>query len=80
MSLWSQCRLIDILSHIDLPLVEEEFPEGDLDNAELCPDEDRNRRGRRRIAVVSGVAAGSIALTGAVMFVYRKYGAFRKAG
>lgn len=29
MKLWSQYRLIDIMSHIDMSLVEEELPEGD---------------------------------------------------
>ena len=80
MSLWSQCRMIDILSHVDLSLVEEELPEGDLENPELFP-ESRNRWSIKKAAVVSGVAAaGSIALTGAVVFVCRKYSVLRKAG
>ena len=78
MSLWSQYRLIDIMSHIDMSLVEEELPEGDLDNLELFPE--HTRWNKKKIAVVSGVAAASsIALTGAVVFVCKKYNVFKKA-
>lgn len=80
MSLWSQSRLIDILTHIDMSLIDDELPEGDLDNSDLF-SESRSRWNRRRVAVVSGVAAaGSIALTGAVVLVCRKYSPARKAG
>ena len=79
MSLWSQYRLIDILTHMDMALVEEEFPEGDLDNLELFPES--RKWDKKKVAVVSGVAAaGSIALTGVVVFMCRRYSALRKAG
>lgn len=78
MSLWSQCRMIDILTHIDMELVEEEFPEGDLDNLELSPES--RKWDKKKVAVVSGVAAASsIALTGVVVFMCRRYNALRKA-
>lgn len=77
MSLWSQYRLIDILSEIDMSLVEEEFPEGDLENPELFPE--KKRWSKRRIAVLSGLAASSLALTGVVVMVCRKHDVFGRA-
>lgn len=80
MSQWNQYRLIDILSNIDLSLVEEEVPEGDLENLELFPQEQEKKlRQKRRIAILSGLAAGSIALTGAVVLVCRKHDIFKRA-
>jgi hypothetical protein len=78
MNLWSQYRLIDIMSNIDLSLVEEEIPEGDLDNMNLFP-ETGNRWNRKKIAVISGIAASSIAITGAALLVFRKHNGFRRA-
>lgn len=79
MSLWSQYRLIDIMSNIDVSLVEEEIPEGDLDRVKLFPEAEE-KSGKRRIAVISGIAAaGSIAITSAVILVCKKYNACRRA-
>lgn len=79
MSLWSQYRLIDIMSNIDLALVEENIPEGDLDNLNLFP-ETGDKRNKKRIALISGIAAaGSLAITGAVVLVCRKHNAFKRA-
>ncbi|MDO4322875.1 MAG: hypothetical protein Q4C61_10145 [Lachnospiraceae bacterium] len=79
MSLWSQYRLIDIMSNIDISLVEEEIPEGDLDNLNLFP-EPRDRWSRKRIAVVSGIAAASsLAITGAVVLACKKHNVFKRA-
>lgn len=59
MSLWSQCRLLDIMSSIDISLVEESIPEKDLelednpgfmmiqekkDNLSLAPEKHNNRK------------------------------------
>ena len=107
MSLWSQCRLIDIMSSIDMSLVEESIPEKDLNNPELeddpgfmmiqekkdnlslVPEKHNNRkllpepgdnRNKKRIAWISGIAAaGSIAITGAVVLACRKHSVFRRA-
>lgn len=104
MSLWSQCRLIDIMSSIDMSLVEESIPEKDLElrddsdfmaiqekknNLSLVPEKHNNRkllpepgenRSRKRIAWISGIAAaGSIAITGAVVLACRKHSVFRRA-
>ena len=77
MKLWSQYRLINIMSNIDMSLVEEELPEGDLDNLELFPEGSRSNK--KKIAVVSGAAAaGSIALAGMVVFAYKKHSALKK--
>lgn len=104
MSLWSQCRLLDIMSSIDISLVEESIPEKDLElrddsdfmaiqekknNLSLVPEKNNNRkllpepgenRSRKRIAWISGIAAaGSIAITGAVVLACRKHSVFRRA-
>lgn len=104
MSLWSQCRLIDIMSSIDMSLVEESIPEKDLElrddsdfmaiqekknNLSLVPEKHNNRkllpepgdnRSKKRIAWISGIAAaGSIAITGAVVLACRKHSVFRRA-
>lgn len=71
MSLWSQSRLIDIMRNIDLSLVEEEFPEGDLERPEVCPER-KPARNRKKIAVISGLAASSLALTGMVVFLHKR--------
>lgn len=64
---WNQCRLIDILSSIDLSLLEGHFPEVDLEKVKKIA---KRKHGKARvwIAVVSGFAAGSAALTGVVVF------------
>lgn len=77
MSLWSQYRMIDIMSQIDLSLVEEDVPEGDLDNLNLFPE--KKKWSTKKKAVVSGIAAGSIALTGVVVLLCRKYDLLKKA-
>lgn len=74
----NQYRLIDIMSHIDMSLVEEDFPEGDLDKLELFPQEKKGGLGKK-IAIISGIAAGSIALTGAVVFAFKKIESIKKA-
>lgn len=79
MNLWSQYRLIDIMSGIDLSLVEENIPEGDLEHLDLFP-EAKDKWSKKRIALVSGIAAaGSIAVTGAVVLVCRKHNVFKRA-
>lgn len=78
MSLWNQYRLIDIMSNIDMALVEEDFPEGDLDNLELFPKK-KNKWNKRKVAVLSGLAASSIALTGVVVIVVKRHDVFRRA-
>ena len=97
MSRLGQCHLIDILSSIDLSLLEGEFPEMDLSNEDILsmhtdqtltqelglkPEEDdipkrRNSR-KRRLAVLSGIAAGSIAVGGVIVFMCKKYELLKK--
>lgn len=73
MTPWNQYRLIDIMSSIDMSFVEEELPEGDLDNLKLFPEE-KGHSGKKRIALISGLAAaGSIALTGVILLAFRKH-------
>lgn len=77
MSFWSEYRLIDILSRIDLSLVEEGFPEGDLENPELFPDE-KQKKSRARVALISGLAASSVAVAGVIVFFRRKHELLRE--
>ena len=97
MSRWGQCRLIDLLSSIDLSLLEGEFPELDLSNEDILsmytgqtltqepgldPEEDeiskRRSSRKRRLAVLSGIAAGSIAVGGVIVFAFKKYEILKK--
>lgn len=77
MSLWSCGRLIDLMSQMDLALAEEDFLEEDLNKPELIKES--KKRSRKKLAVVSGLAAGSIALTGVAVLLCRKRDLFRKA-
>ncbi len=74
MNRWNQCRLIDILSNIDLSLLEERFPEVDLENVRRIAKRKHGKAGMW-IAVISGFAAGSAALAGVLIFFlsHRKY-------
>ncbi len=67
MNRWNQCRLIDILSSIDLSLLEGRFPETDLERTERSEKRKRRRTGVR-IAVISGFAAVSAVLAGTLVF------------
>lgn len=97
MSRWGQCRLIDLLSSIDLSLLEGEFPELDLSNEDILsmytgqtltqelgldPEENeiskRRSSRKRRLAVLSGIAAGSIAVGGVIVFAFKKYEILKK--
>ena len=87
MSSWSQYRMMDIMRQIDLALVAEDIPEGDLDKPELFEKygldaeklvpEKKNRW--KKIALLSGIAASSIALTGVVVLMCKKHDVFKKA-
>ena len=71
MNRWNQCRLIDILSNIDLSLLEGHFPEVDLENMKRAVKKGHGKTGMW-IAMISGLAAGSAALAGVVVFSRRK--------
>ena len=73
----SDGRLIDILSKIDLALTEEDFLDRDLEHFELAPKE--KKEGKKRIAVISGIAAGSVALTGVIVLLMKKHDMLRRA-
>ena len=77
MSQWSEYRMIDIMSKIDLSLLEEDFPEEDLNNPELYTEE-KAKWSKSRIALISGLAAGSVAVAGAIVWICKKHDVFKK--
>lgn len=75
MRAWNQYCLVDIFSQMDPSLLEEEFLEGDLeqlDEKNLWP-ETKQRWNGKKIAAVTGVVTGAVAITGAVVFLVKKY-------
>ena len=72
MNLWNENRLIDIMSHLDPELVEENFPECDLENQTVMTSVGQ-KHSLRRTTLMAGVAAGSLALTGVALLVGRKH-------
>lgn len=98
MSRFNQYRMMDILSNVDLSVLEEEFPEIDLSNEDVLSmytnqtlteelglhlEEEkigqRKMSVKKKFALLSGIAAGSIAVTGVIVFVCKKYDLLKKA-
>lgn len=78
MSQWNQNRLIDIFTNIDISLLESEMLEADLENTELM-EEKKEKWGKKKIAVISGIAAGSVVITGAVVLLLKKNNWLKRA-
>lgn len=78
MSFWSEYRLMNIMSNIDISLLEEDYPDTDVDDPVLFA-EDRTARKKSRLALISGIAAGSVAAAGVIVYICRKHEVFRKA-
>lgn len=72
MNLWNEHRLIDIMGYIDPTLLEENFPECDLENGTALSVE-KQKHYKKHSVLVAGVAAGSLALTGVALLVCRKH-------
>ena len=68
---WNQYCLIDIFSQIDPSMLEEEFLEEDLDKVDLWQTE-KQKWSKKKIAAITGVAAGAVAITGAVILFCTK--------
>lgn len=75
---WNQYCLIDIFSQIDPAVLEDDHIEEDLENASLWPTE-KTKWSKKKIAMITGVAAGAVALTGAVFFLCKKSYFYKKA-
>jgi hypothetical protein len=78
MSRWNDSRLVDLMSLMDVSLLEEDYPETDM---EIRTSVERIKQSwtKKKIAAVSGVAAaGSIVLTGAVVFFCRRHHAMHQ--
>lgn len=72
----SDGRLIDILSKVAPALTEEDFLDRDLEQFELAPKE--KKENKKKIAVISGIAAGSVALTGVIVLLMKKHDMLRR--
>lgn len=77
MKRFNELRLIDILSKVDITAIADEVPDGDLDNPELMVCAGKETAGKKWMAVISGIAAGSVMLTGAILLICRRH--FRAA-
>lgn len=69
----SEFRLIDILSHVDISALESDVPDEDLRNPRLASRAGKQGSGKKRAAILSGIAAGSVMLTGAILLMCRKH-------
>lgn len=79
MNRWNPYRLVDIFGQLEMPVLEEDFLERDLQKEKFAAKEPKRRWNKRRIAIWSGVAAGSLALTGVAVFFARRTFANRAA-
>ena len=69
---FSEYKLIDLLSHIDLAWLEDEIPEKDLEKGGMPHWQEKFFFIKKKKAVISSIAAaGSLALTGAILLMYR---------
>lgn len=73
MSAFSEFRMIDILSHVDISALESEVPDQDLSNPKLAARAGKQGSEKKRLAIISGIAAGSVMLTGAILLACRKH-------
>lgn len=69
----NEFRLIDLLSHVDISAIESDVPDGDLENPELAAKAGRQEKEKKRLAIISSIAAGSVMLTGAILLLHRKH-------
>lgn len=76
---WNQYCLVDIFSQIDPALLEDDCIEDDLDNLKLWPEEKTKWWSKKKVAVITGIAAGTVAITGAVIFMCKKGNWLKKA-
>lgn len=70
---WNQYCLIDIFSKVDPSCLEENFLEGDLDlfdleSSNLWPEKEK-KWNKKKIVWVTGIAAGTVAVAGALLFL-----------
>lgn len=75
---WNQYCLVDIFSQIDPAMLEDDHLEEDLDKVDLWQTE-KHRWSKKKIAAITGVAAGAVAITGAVIYLCRKNNWLKKA-
>lgn len=77
MKKFHELRLIDILSRVDITAIADEVPDGDLEKPELLLCAGKEAAGKKRAALFSGIAAGGVVLTGAILLICRRH--FRAA-
>lgn len=78
MSKWCESRLIDVFTSIDISLLEADGVENDLSQIDLRESQ-KEKKTKKRIAVITGIAAGSVAITGAVILLFKKGSWMKKA-
>jgi hypothetical protein len=73
MSQWKDSRMVDLMTFVDPSVLEEDYPETDLETLSGVQSLKKSLN-KKKIALVSGVAAaGSLALTGAVVWICRRH-------
>ena len=80
---WNQYCLIDIFSQVDPSALEEHFIEGDLDlfdleRLDLWPCE-KKRWNAKKIALITGIAASTVAVAGTVIYLCARNQKMKKA-
>ena len=69
----SEFRLIDLLSHVDISALESDVPDEDLTHPQLAAKAEKQEARKKKLAIISGIAAGGVMLTGAILLACRKH-------
>jgi hypothetical protein len=73
MSHWNDSRMVDMMSFLDPAVLEENYPETDLEAVSYAQSLKKSLN-KKKIALMSGAAAvGSLALTGVVVWICRSH-------
>ena len=78
MTKWNDSRILDVFEKIDISLLDGTDVEDDLENTEICPVR-KEKWSKKKISVITGIAAGTVALTGVVIYLCREGGRMRRA-
>ena len=70
MSKWNDSRILDVFEKIDISFLDGDDVEADLENAEICTVR-KEKWSKKKISMITGIAAGTVALTGVVIYLLR---------